>query len=652
MSLFKNSRNEITQSFGLLLALILCLLWPSSAHAEYHALIVGNSEYERANDLRNPQNDAVDLAGRLSELGYSISNTEAHLDLTKDQFEDAVQDFSAQLEPGDVALVYYAGHGVQIDGENYLIPVDDTTISTSDDIRRHGIEVSDILTKIQIQDGISLILILDACRDNPFRNSDYAAGDGRGLSIEGASEEARGLAPIEAREGTVIAFAAAAGATASDGPGDNGLFTEAFLTALELPDRDIIDLMNEVRARVWQTSGGRQMPWTNTSLLGRVCFTSDCERLNEIAEIWRRLNYSSTYDSETIRLYEQLCDLNDAPGCVSLGRSYQEGAGVRRDYSTAISYFEHSCDNGDAVGCAWLGDSYLHGKGVSQSNDQAYFYFELACELGGSLGCMGLGTALRDGIGVEQNHARAAYYFEMGCNQGDLFGCGALALAYRIGQGVEQNHNEANDLLRTNCDAGDPEGCAFLATAYRIGQGVTVDQSIAGELYQRSCRMGWAAACVDFGVALQNGTAQSQNLAEAAEYFQMACEGNIAYGCGALGTAYFDGAGVERNERRAVELWEMACEGQNAWSCTRMGLAYREGTGGIQPDMARANNFWRQACDLGNADGCVGLSLGYRFGIGLEQDLEEANRLWQRGCELGEPRACSDFETWDATSGK
>lgn len=218
------------------------------------ALVIGNSAY-RNRPLVNPSNDARDVGARLKELGF---DTDVVLDAGRKQMAEGIDRFLDKLRTGDVALFYYSGHGMQIDGENYLIPVDFAGQNETD--VRYDTQAAGRIQERMERSGAQLnIIILDACRDNPYRSSSRSA--------------AGGLAAMSAGRGTFVAFATAPGRTASDNSGGrNGLFTQYFLEALKQPGLGLDDVFNAVRERVDQSSGGKQLPWTQSAVVGRFTF--------------------------------------------------------------------------------------------------------------------------------------------------------------------------------------------------------------------------------------------------------------------------------------------------------------------------------------------------------------------------------------------
>lgn len=205
------------------------------------ALVIGNSAYEHGGVLKNAENDANLMASTLSDLGFDvIKRTNA----PKQVMESAILEFWRQLASYDVNLFYYAGHGIQVDGVNFLLPVD---AKAEDELALtiEGVNVGEVVGQLERFPGNVNIVVLDACRDNPFR-SWIRSGSG-------------GFAPMSAPSGTIIAFATSPGATASDGVGQNGLYTEILAQEMKTGQR-IEDVFINTRNRVREASSGRQNP--------------------------------------------------------------------------------------------------------------------------------------------------------------------------------------------------------------------------------------------------------------------------------------------------------------------------------------------------------------------------------------------------------
>ncbi len=231
------------------------------------ALVIGNGAYVHAGALRNPRNDASDVAAKLRALGFDVIEG---LDLEKRAMEVHIRDFGNAIEDADVALFYYAGHGMLVRGKNHLAPVD-ARFKSESDIDFETIDFDLVLRQMERSTRINLVF-LDACRDNPLALN---AAQTRGSNVS------RGLGRIERTLGTLIAFATEPGSVAADGEGRNSPFTRALLAHMDTPGLSVSDMMIEVRNEVLRETKKRQMPWDNSSLTGRFFFNPAVEKLAE-----------------------------------------------------------------------------------------------------------------------------------------------------------------------------------------------------------------------------------------------------------------------------------------------------------------------------------------------------------------------------------
>ncbi|MGE3918704.1 MAG: caspase domain-containing protein, partial [Hyphomicrobiaceae bacterium] len=234
------------------------------------ALVIGNGAYTQSQAaLRNPRNDAEAFAKRLQEVNPAFDVTMA-LDVGRDAMEDALEKFEARLTNCDTALLFFAGHGLQVKGMNFLLPVD-ADIRQEIHLRRRAFSLNEVLEIMGRRVRRSSLVFLDACRDNPFARSLLA-----GLP---APEQARfmarsGLAEVKAGKGTFIAFATAPDNVALDGAlgSTNSPFTAALVEHMAMPNVSINDMMTAVTRAVLQTTGDQQEPWIQSSLRERFCF--------------------------------------------------------------------------------------------------------------------------------------------------------------------------------------------------------------------------------------------------------------------------------------------------------------------------------------------------------------------------------------------
>ena len=260
---------RLARTIGFLLPLLAVFLWAPVDRAAAAvggerrvALVIGNSAYEYVPHLPNPTNDAEAMASTLQKLGFEVTKG---IDLDRAGTEKIIRAFSAQLPGAKVALLYYAGHGIQVADRNYIIPVDAQLNDETDlDFEATGI---DLVMRLMEREPRMNLVFLDACRDDPLaQNLARSMGSTRSLAI------GRGLAFVDAEVGSFIAFATQPHTVALDGSGEHSPFTAALLRHMEEPGVSLSDLMVEVRNDVMAATDGKQVPWDHSSLTGSFYF--------------------------------------------------------------------------------------------------------------------------------------------------------------------------------------------------------------------------------------------------------------------------------------------------------------------------------------------------------------------------------------------
>lgn len=233
-------------------------LYPQGADASTRvALVIGNGAYRSITPLANPTNDATDMGVALRSLGFEVIT---QTDSSHRAMEASIETFSRKLRRADIGLFYYAGHGIQVDGVNYLLPVDLQTSNESSeaDVKYHAVNANYVVAKMRDANSKNLnVIILDACRNNPFRSY--------------RSFRSQGLARIEGASGTtLIAYSTAEGSFAADGVGRNSVYTKHLLKRIRHPGLDLLNVFNEVSNDVSMETNGQQKPWTEHPYVNKV----------------------------------------------------------------------------------------------------------------------------------------------------------------------------------------------------------------------------------------------------------------------------------------------------------------------------------------------------------------------------------------------
>jgi len=242
----------------LVIAVLLTFLVPYislSKQEQRIALVIGNGSY-KSSLLANPVNDANDMADALERCNFTVMKK---INANRREMRRAIRKFGHEIKSGVVGLFYYAGHGIQVKGENYLVPIG-AEVYSEDEVEDECLKVSSVLRKMETAGNRLNIIILDACRDNPFGRS-FRSGN-------------QGLAKMDAPTGSILAYATAPGSVAADGIGRNGLYTSKLLKHMMAAGLEIGKLFRQVRIDVMDASGKRQVPWESSSLTGDFYFDS------------------------------------------------------------------------------------------------------------------------------------------------------------------------------------------------------------------------------------------------------------------------------------------------------------------------------------------------------------------------------------------
>jgi uncharacterized caspase-like protein len=255
-------RSSLLAALAVVVLTVPCL----SAHAAARvALVIGMSGYRHAPSLKNPANDAKDMGTALRELRFTVTDA---TDLDKRSLDEAVRAFAHRITDAEAALVFFAGHGLQVAGQNYLLPID-ARLESERDLDFETVRLEFILRQMESgREGKVSIVMLDACRDNPL-----ARNLARSMGVRSEAFP-RGLAPVQSGAGMFIAFSTQPGNVAYDGQGRNSPFAAALLRHLRTTAKGLNALMIEVRKDVMAATRGRQVPWEHSALTEEFRFRS------------------------------------------------------------------------------------------------------------------------------------------------------------------------------------------------------------------------------------------------------------------------------------------------------------------------------------------------------------------------------------------
>jgi hypothetical protein len=337
------------------------------------ALVIGNGNYISGMPLPNPENDARSIKDALQNVGFTVMEYE---NLNRVQMMKAIDDFGDKLKNNDVGLFFYAGHGIQSKGYNYLIPVD-AQLKSEQQVEYDCVQADRVLALMDGSGSKVNIIILDACRNNPFERSWTRSVNGSGLAF------------MNAPSGTLIAYATSPGKTASDGSGNNGLYTSAILESIKIPNITILQMFQNVRSIVSQKSNKQQVPWESTSLTGDFYFNIDKKNDTKQNPSSDYLNQQSSGVSNSIRTS------ND-----SLSKSSTNS--TNKSIKANVFIYRPNIGNGILRDCKVFLDSRnigsLPNKGRIQINNVKRGIYTLLFKIGNSTSSIQLKVLTNDDI--------------------------------------------------------------------------------------------------------------------------------------------------------------------------------------------------------------------------------------------------------------
>ena len=430
------------------LALIV-LLTPLAALAERVALVIGMSAYQNVAPLKNTINDADRIAAKLQEVGFNVTLA---VDKTQGELLDIMDTFSFQAETADLALVYYAGHGVEVQGINYLVPVD-AKVAKADDITRVGISLNKVLQTVDSARKMRVV-ILDSCRNNPFVGiAGFGATGDTSLSGNTADPNApaAGLAPVNPELGTLVAYAAKAGQVALDGLGGNSPYATALIDAFGRPDVEIGLMFRQVRDEVLAATGNLQEPYQYGSLSGTPFYLAGTT--------------AGTIDIAA-----------EADPKVAW-------ANIKPDQEQQMRAMAEAGDNRAMLGLAYI---RLNPDQDSYNPEEAVLYLTRAAEAGAADAQYELAKLYEKGLGVAADPARALELYQLAADQDFPDAVNDMGfIYYQGGLGLAADPAQALALFARAADLRQPEAMFNYASLIDEGQvtGKTAEDA-AGYLYQ------------------------------------------------------------------------------------------------------------------------------------------------------------------------
>jgi hypothetical protein len=502
------------------------LLWAagcSVAHAEKRvALVIGNSAYRAVPALPNPAADAKLMSDTLLSLGFFVVGGGAQVDLDKAGFDDALAKFGRELNGADVALFYYAGHGVETHGLNYLVPVDAHPLDEAD-VFMQMVGISGILDQMEKSGTRINLVLLDACRDNPFRD-------------HGVRSTSGGLAQMPAPVGTLISFATQPRSVSLDGIDGHSPYTRALANAMQRPGAGLFKTFNEVGLAVEKATGGSQLPWVSSSpISGNFYFAgkpavveakpaslptdtplpppsvqearlspsddplrhdlvTDCDRLAAMPYDTGHPPGVPGVEVDKINVTAAAAACNDAiaryPDVVRFVFESGRVATARKDYPEARRLYEQAAAAGYAMAMNNIGAIFEGGEGFPKNYAEANRWYGKAAAAGEPIAMVDQGWLYEHGLGVTKDTVEAARLYGLAAKAGVPDGMNNLGLLYLRGTGVKRDYAEARRLFEQGVALGDAAALNNLGIVYNEGDGVPRNVTTARQWFAKAAALG------------------------------------------------------------------------------------------------------------------------------------------------------------------
>lgn len=399
------------RALRLIATVVICLTASASfAGTDRVALVLGMGAYQTIAPLDNTLNDAKDMAKTLDSIGFDVTLA---LDATADQLHQLLEDFAFRSETADLALIYYAGHGIEVQGENFLIPVD-ANVQSNRDVQRQSVSLKQMLTAVERARKMRIV-ILDSCRDNPLGDSIDLTEVVKVETVK-ADEATRGgggLAAANPERGTLVAFAAKDGQVALDGANSNSPYARALMEKMVKPGLEISLMFRQVRDRVLEETGNLQEPHTYGSLTGVPFYLAGA------ADGQQDLTGSSAQDAwASIRPDQEeqllaLADLGDTRSMLGLAYMRLNPNEGRFDPTSAVSFLERASEAGSPEAQFELAKLFERGTGVPVDEKRALELYQTAADQDFADAINDLGFLhYQGGLGLPSNPKKALQYFE------------------------------------------------------------------------------------------------------------------------------------------------------------------------------------------------------------------------------------------------
>ena len=631
--------------FGIALALSLLAF---SGQAQEHtgkrlALVIGNDAYQHISRLNNARNDARLMTATLKKAGFDVTQVN---DLARTVMWTTIDTFKGRIQKGDEVVFYYAGHGAQINSNQLLLPIDIEAHSDSQ-VQRDGVSLVEV--QDALKDARFALLVIDACRNNPFpKTGTRAIGGG-----------VRGLIPPEPVTGQVMMMSAGRNQTALDSvPGEsqaNGLFTWELTQIMQNPGVEIRVALERVKDRVddkARKAGHEQRPSLVNDLRGNFYFfgpttvqVQGSPVIDPEVETWAAAEsakstmgyqvYLEGYpkgryalaakikldalkptsvqpvtsavpivkpltqgEDEAVAQYYKAAIQGDAAAQTELGFRFANGRGVAKDEAQGVAWYRKAAVQSNARAQYNLGVMLAGGQGVAKDDAQAVDWYRKAAAQGYTAAQYGLGFMLANGRGAIKDEAQAVAWYYKAAVEGDINAQFSLGVMLERGQGVAKNEAQAVAWYRKAADRGYANAQYNLGVMLANGQGAAKDEVQGVAWYRKAADQGYANAQFNLGVMLERGQGVAKDEAQAVAWYRKAADQGYVNAQYNLGVMLANGQGVAKDEAQGVAWYRKAAVQGYHFAQFNLGVMLASGRGVAQDD-EQAVAWYRKAAAQG-----------------------------------------------------
>jgi len=611
------------------------------------ALVIGNDAYEHVTKLQKAVNDAEAMGETLEAIGFKVQRAR---NIGRRDMNFQIQKFTAELEAGDEALFFFAGHGVEIHGRNYLLPTDipQAVPGQENFVTAEAVPVDSILNRIRERGTRVSILVLDACRDNPFSK--------KGTRNLGGT---RGLARMPAPEGSFIMYSAGVGQTALDrlaegDPHRNSVFTRSLIPLLRIPGLSLTETARRVRRDVQQlarTVSHQQRPAYYDEITGSFYFVgskasptretpqSEPNGRTSPGQAWTTISETKNADDLRAFIKEYPASFFATLARARLNKLKQKKTALVRPPKPAVPAV-HECDRlaaerfgtgisrtlrlADRIGaCRAAVDAYPGvarfefelGRALftAQTDFEAAEWMRKAAQRGHVSSMYFLAIAFEKGRGVKKSRQESLGWYRQAADKGHTNSMFVMGLAYQFGHGVVQDHTEAAHWYRKAAEAGNTSAMTNLAMSYQIGRGVQKDVSASVRWLRKAADQGGGRAMNNLGFAYKRGIGVRKDLQESLRWMRKAAEKGETTAMFNVGIAIEYGEGTARDAKEGAKWVFKALSGGDDYAVEQL-----EKNHGLF-----SSRFRRELQRLMKEHGAYSGAIDGQFGPGTKRAIRE-----------------------------